>query len=197
MLQPPTLSFDADDYQRLAATAQQMEMSMATIRQALDKLCRTSATEVVRKYLAFDFESLETDACEIRWLLQNAPLSASSLASLQSVARGVESTVGLWRRRAHLNDHDWLEGMDALRAVLRREGGLLLLDARWIKSLIARQPAAAVAPGRSISGWDAGRLRWSLQQLDAGLGTLRSLAGRRQTRPPLPTVTTGDVIWMR
>ena len=154
MPEPPTLSFVADDYQRLAATAQQIEASMAAIQEALDDLGSTKATHVVRKCLALDFESLEADAGELRWLLKNAPLSASSIASLQSVASGVEHTVALWRRREHLGNHDWLEGMDALRSVLRREAGALLLDVGWIEALIGRQPAAAVAPGRSISGWN-------------------------------------------
>ncbi len=55
MPEPPTLSFEADDYQRLAATAQQIETSMAAIQQALDGLGSTKATEVVRKCLALDF----------------------------------------------------------------------------------------------------------------------------------------------
>ena len=102
MPEPPTLSFVADDYQRLAATAQQIEASMAAIQEALDDLGSTKATHVVRKCLALDFESLEADANELRWLLKNAPLSASSIASLQSVASGVEHTVALWRRGEHL-----------------------------------------------------------------------------------------------
>jgi len=176
MPQPPTLSFLAADYQRLAAAADQIEASIAAIQEALDDLGTTRATDVVRKCLAIDIERLEADASEIRWLLQNTPLSASSLASLQSVAGGVEYTVGLWRRREHLGDHDWLEGMDAFRAVLRREAGALLLDVGWIESLIGRQPAEAVARGRSISGWDVGRLRWSLEQLNGGVSNLRALA---------------------
>src|SRR6266545_3265629 len=102
MPEPPTLSFVADDYQRLAATAQQIEASMAAIQEALDDLGSTKATHVVRKCLALDFESLEADAGELRWLLKNAPLAASSIASLQSVASGVEHTVALWRRGEHL-----------------------------------------------------------------------------------------------
>jgi hypothetical protein len=68
--------------------------------------------------------------------------------------------------------------VDNLRAVLYRESCALLLNAGWLRSLIQRQPAAAVAPDQSISGWDVARLQWSLERLNDGTGNLRALAAQ-------------------
>jgi hypothetical protein len=176
----PALVVTDDDYQRLGAAADQIDASTVAIQQAVDDLGsrETRSIQLVRRCLATDLKDLGGQARELRWILEFATLTVRNVSNLQSVANSLEYMVDLWRRRDHLGNGEWLADMDALRAVLYRESGLLLLDAGWIHSLVRRQPAAAVAPDQSMSGWDVARLCWSVEQLNSGVANLRALAAQ-------------------
>jgi hypothetical protein len=88
--------------------------------------------------------------------------------------KSIEETAAKCRRIANQDGPDLPS--TAVSDTLRRAIGALLLEAGWIQSLVDRQPAAAIAPGYTLSGWDIGRLGWVLQNLTEGLSNMRRLS---------------------
>jgi hypothetical protein len=120
------------DHARLAALADQLERSFATLARVHEDP-RSGISELARRLFPSESTSWAGLAGVLRvWAEQRRRLSTQDLVLLEGLAQDLERAVVMLRQRGRSS------ASDSARAIIQDESGQLLLEAGWLRELCRR-----------------------------------------------------------